>query len=339
MSLTDSPTAAASGVARPTPSDADAAGPRQDAAHGRRNIAMELTKARLNALVLVTTAVGFLLGEPRSIDWGRLGWTLLGTACAAASAAMLNQLLEHRRDALMHRTRERPIPSGRVRRLPVFVGGVLLAYAGTAILALAVNMPSAALALVNVLLYALVYTPLKPLTTMNTLVGAVTGAIPPMLGWAAATGGLESGAWILGAILFVWQLPHFLALAWIYREDYRRGGHSMLPVVDPSGELTARTMVGTSLLLVPLGFALTVMGAVGWIAAFANVPLALAMAYLSIRFYADRSDRRARAVFLASILYLPLALAVMTLDRGPVDAESWLRGGREPFAVPMPVEP
>jgi protoheme IX farnesyltransferase len=252
---------------------------------------------------------------------------------------MLNQLFEHRRDALMHRTRARPIPSGRVRRVPVFVAGVLLAYAGTAILALAVNVPSAALALVNVLLYALVYTPLKPLTTMNTLVGAVTGAIPPMLGWAAATGGLESGAWILGAILFVWQLPHFLALAWIYREDYRRGGHSMLPVVDPSGELTARTMVGTSLLLVPLGFALTVMGAVGWFAAFANVPLALAMAYLSIRFYADRSDRRARAVFLASIVYLPLVLAVMTLDRGPVDAESWLRGGREPFGVPLPVEP
>jgi heme o synthase len=298
----------------------------------RTNLWMDLTKARLNGLVLVTAAVGFLLADPRTIEWGRLTWMLLGTGLAAASAAMLNQLLERRRDALMPRTADRPLPSGRITGLPVFVIGIVTAYAGVAVLAYGTTLLAAALALLNILLYVLVYTPLKPRTTLNTLVGAVCGAIPPMIGWAAVTGRVESGAWALGAILFVWQIPHFLALAWMYREDYRRGGMNMLSVVDPDGEITSRVMVVSSLMLVPLGLTLTLGGVAGWWSAVVNALLAIGMAVMAWRFYLNRSDAVARQAFFASILYLPIVMAVLVLDRGPVTAEAWLRSGRDPVS-------
>lgn len=298
---------------------------------------MDITKARLNGLVLITTAVGVALAETGPIDWPRMGWTMLGTALAAASAAMLNQLLERERDAQMHRTSKRPLPSGHIPPAVVFVGGVLAAFAGFAVLAGLVNLLSASLALANVLLYVLVYTPLKPRTTLNTLVGAICGGIPPMIGWAAVTGGLEPGAWLLGVYLFVWQLPHFMALAWMYRVDYARGGMTMLPVVDPQGELTARIMVVTSLLLAPIGLAATLGGLAGWFSAAGNLVAALVMAWMSLRFYLDRSDSVARRAFLASILALPVALAAMVVDRGAVSPEAWLRGKREPIGATTPL--
>lgn len=305
---------------------------------GALHIVTELTKARLNALVLVTTAVGYLLATTAGMDWVRFLWTMVGTALAAASAAMLNQLWERRRDGLMLRTRMRPLPSGLVGRAPVLAAGVLAAYLGATALAMQVNLLAAGLALANVLLYVLVYTPLKPRTTLNTLVGGVCGAIPPMIGWSAVTGSLGVGAWLLGAILFVWQLPHFFALAWMYREDYRRGGMSMLPVVDPTGEITARTIVLTSVLLAPLGLAATATGLSGWIAAVINMALALGMAWLGWRFYRDRSDANARRVFLASIIYLPIALGALVLDRTHVDAADDLRVGRSTVIL-SPREP
>jgi protoheme IX farnesyltransferase len=198
---------------------------------------------------------------------------------------------------------------------------------------------SAALALANVLLYVLVYTPLKPRTTLNTLVGAICGGIPPMIGWAAVTDGLEPGAWLLGIYLFVWQLPHFMALAWMYRDDYRRGGMTMLPVVDPQGELTARIMVVTSLLLAPLGLLATMGGLAGWFSAAVSVLTALWLTWVSYRFYALRSDASARRVFFASIIVLPLALGQMVLDRGAVSPEAWLRGqgsGSVGVSLPLP---
>ncbi len=298
---------------------------------------MELTKARLNGLVLVTTAVGFVLAEPAVIDWLRLFWTMLGTGLAAASAAMLNQLLERRRDALMHRTAGRPLPSGRIGGLPVFVLGSLAGYAGVTVLALGTSVMAAALALINILVYVLVYTPLKPHTTLNTLVGAVCGAIPPMIGWVAVTGKLQPGAWTLGALLFVWQMPHFMALAWMYREDYRRGGMTMLSVVDQDGEMTARVMVLSSLMLVPIALAVTIGGLAGWSSAIINVLLALAMAGMSWRFYVRRSDAVARQSFFASIIYLPIVMAALVLDRGPINSEAWLRSGREPVSISTPL--
>lgn len=318
----------------PAPGERDEADPLD---RGLIHLFVELTKARLNGLVLITTAVGIALAEIGPINWGRFAWTLFGTGLAAASAAMLNQLLERDRDAQMRRTAQRPLPTGRIPPAVVFVLGVLAAFAGFAVLAMFVNVISATLALANIAIYVIIYTPLKPLTTLNTLVGAICGGIPPMIGWVAVTGSIDPGAWLLGAFLFVWQMPHFLALAWMYREDYRRGGMTMLPVVDPQGELTARVMVLTSLLLAPLGLAATLGGLAGWLSAVVNLGAALAMTWMSFRFYTERTDRVARRAFLASIVALPVALAAMVIDRGPVSPEAWLRAKSEPIAITAPL--
>ncbi len=277
-----------------------------------------LAKIRLNALVLVTTGVGFIVAAPAISSWLALIWTLVGTAAAAASASMFNQLMESRRDALMHRTEMRPLPRQHIGKPIVFVMGVVLGYAGWAILLASVGWIPAALAASNILLYALVYTPLKPVTSMNTLVGAVCGAIPPLVGWTAATGAFAPGAWVLAGILFVWQLPHFMALAWMYRDDYARGGFVMLPLLDSTGRITAQTMVLTALILVPLSLMATTYGIAGWWFAGASLVLGLWFTLECVRFLIDRSDARARRVFFASIAYLPLLLTVLVLDRGAV---------------------
>jgi protoheme IX farnesyltransferase len=286
----------------------------------------ELTKVRLNALVLVTTAVGFALAELGPIDWPRLGWTCAGTALAAASASLFNQLFERRRDALMHRTRGRPLPAKQVHPAAVFTMALLTGYGGAALLGVMVGLLPAALAAANILLYAVLYTPLKPRTTFNTIIGAVCGAIPPVIGWTAVTNSIDPGAWLLGGLLFVWQIPHFLALAWLYREDYARGGHAMLPVRDSGGEITAQVVLLTTLPLVPIGLSATALGLTGLVSAVVSALLGLAFCVLSWRFYKHRDDRSARQVFLASITYLPIVLAAMTIDRGPNTVASLFLG-------------
>ena len=301
-------------------------------ARGTLGIWAELTKVRLNALVLVTTAVGYALAEVGPIDWARLAWTCAGTALAAASASLFNQLFERRRDALMLRTRGRPLPAAQIGPATVFTAGILAGYAGATLLALTVGFLPAGLAALNIVLYALLYTPLKPRTTFNTLIGAVCGAIPPVIGWTAATGHLEPGAWLLGGLLFVWQIPHFLALAWLYREDYARGGHAMLPVRDEGGEITAQVVLLTTLPLVPLGVSATLIGLAGIWSAVITFVAGLAFSWLAFQFYRQRDNPSARRVFLASITYLPLVLAAMTLDRGPASIDALMRG-RSDLAV------
>jgi protoheme IX farnesyltransferase len=293
----------------------------------------ELTKFRLTSMVLVTTAVGYALGRygAASFEWSLLGWTMLGSALAAAGCAMLNQVIEVKRDSAMERTKNRPIPAGVVSRAAGFAGGLLVSYAGVSLLAATVNLLAAGLTLLTIVVYLLIYTPLKPITTLNTLVGAISGALPPMIGWVAATGRIEAGAWVIGGVLFVWQLPHFFALAWMYREDYERGGHAMLPVLDPSGNITGRVMVSTALLLVPIGLSATLFGVAGWVSAAASVVLGLWFSWKCLGFWQRRDRASARRVFLASLLYLPLLLMVMVADRGPVTPEAWLRGGRGPL--------
>lgn len=310
---------------------------------GIRAMLIDLTKMRLNLLVLVTTAVGYALGRfgAPDVDWTRLGLTLVGTGFAAASAAILNQVIEHVRDARMHRTRGRPVASGRLSRTVTFIAGVVTGYAGFALLVGTVNNLAGGLALLNIVIYVAIYTPLKPRSTLNTLLGAVCGAIPPMIGWAAATGGLETGAWIVGALLFVWQLPHFFALAWLYREDYRRGGHKMLPVLDVDGRLTGQVMTSTAALLVPVGLFVTLFGVAGWWSAAASVVFGLWFTFRCFQFWRRPDDTRARAAFLTSLAYLPLVLGVMVLDRGPVSPQAWLEGGGRPVGMdgaPLPVE-
>ncbi len=286
--------------------------------HSLAGLYLQLTKARLSGLVLLTTAAGFAVAARETgIDWLRLLWTLLGTGLAAGAANALNQVAEAGLDAMMHRTRQRPLPSGALSAVHGFVFSMLAGFAGLAILGLLVNLLSAGLALVTILIYILLYTPLKRVTTLNTLVGAMCGAIPPMIGWAAAAGRLEPGAWVLAALLFVWQIPHFLALAWMYREDYARANFAMLPVVDASGRITSQVVVVTSLALVPVALSATLFGLAGWIYAMVALALGCWLAGLGARLYVRRSDANARRLFVASITYLPALLAVMVADRGP----------------------
>jgi len=287
----------------------------------------ELSKARLNMMVLGTTAVGFALAR-QDLPAMQLFWTLAGTGLSAASAGMLNQLVETERDRRMDRTKERPLPSGLVSPKAVFALGVVLAYGGPCILALKVNGISAMLALANIMIYILVYTPLKPRTTLNTLVGAICGAIPPMIGWCAASGRLEPGAWLLGTLLFIWQLPHFFALAVLYRDDYERGGFRMLPVVDLRGEITVQVILVTSLILIPIGMGATILGITGGTSAICALILGLLMSVLAFRLYQQRTRVAARRVFLSSLAYLPIMLGVMVFDGRPGVAE-----------MTLPVEP
>ena len=193
---------------------------------------------------------------------------------------------------------------------------MLLAYIGLAILAMLVNLAAAGLALLTLLIYVFAYTPLKTRTSLNTLVGAICGAIPPMIGWVGAAGSLNYGAWVLALLLFVWQIPHFLALAWLYRKDYERGGFIMLPVIDPSGRLTGRVVVLMTLVLLPLGVAAALSGLAGWLYAFGSIVLGLWLLRLGLRLHSHRSDSNARRVFWASLVYLPALLCLMVIDRG-----------------------
>jgi protoheme IX farnesyltransferase len=277
----------------------------------------KLLKLNLNALVVATTAVGFLLANGRGhVDWPRFGITLLGTALAAWGASALNQYLERDRDARMVRTRNRPLPAGVLSPAYAYVLGMTLMAAGDLLLTVQVNWLTGLLALLTQMLYLCAYTPLKTRSSLNTLVGAVTGAIPPLMGYSAAIGWLDGGAWVLAGILFAWQVPHFLALAWMYREDYAHGGFVMLPNVDHSGRLTFGMMLAYSLLLIPLGLGLTLFGATGWVSAAASLVLGLALLAIAQGVVRERSYAAARKLFLASVIYLPLLLGIVVADRG-----------------------
>lgn len=275
---------------------------------------MQLSKARLNALVLATTAVGYLLASGGPVRWGGLALTLLGTGLAAIGAAALNQVLEAERDGRMERTRGRPLASGQISKMHGTIFALACIGAGLAILVDWVDPIAAGLGMLNVLVYAAIYTPLKPVTSLNTIVGAVCGALPPMMGWAAASGELSIGAWLLGAILFVWQIPHFLALAWLYRADYARGGFRMLPVIDPTGRLTCLMIVLYSLALLPLGIAVSAAGVAGWVFAAGSVALGSGLLLLGVKLSREKTRENARRVFLASVTYLPLLLSLMVAD-------------------------
>jgi protoheme IX farnesyltransferase len=284
----------------------------------------QLCKARLMAMVLVSTAVGYVLASQGTIHWTGLWLTVLGTGLAAGGAATLNQLLEADRDARMERTRNRPLPSGRISRPHALVFGVTLALAGLGILNEFVNPHTALLGLANLVIYLAVYTPLKPRTSLNTLVGAICGALPPLMGWSAVgevsnlpSGGLASnwpGALILALVLFFWQIPHFLSLAWLYRDDFARGGFCMLPVIDRTGRLTCLAIVVYSLALMPLALLLTLCKVTGYLFGAASLVLGLGLFLLAVQLRATRTRLAARRVFLASIAYLPLLLALMVAD-------------------------
>lgn len=290
----------------------------------RLGVYLELSKARLSALVLATAVVGFVLASDGPLDASVLLWTAVGTAMCAGGANAWNQWLEVKPDSRMQRTRRRPLPTGRIGSLHALAFAVAMVAGGAFLLAVRVNGLTALLALLAAAVYVLAYTPLKARSTLCTLVGAMVGAIPPLMGWAAATGRLDKGAWILAAVLFVWQIPHFLSLAWLYREDYRRGGFRMLPLVDPSGRLTCLVSVLYSAALLPIGLAATVMGVAGWTYAAGSCALAAGMGVMAVRLFLHPTEGRARQLFVASLIYLPLLLTLLLADRGPSEGRTLL---------------
>ena len=276
---------------------------------------IELTKPRITWLILMSTAVGYFFGHHGAWSFWPVLHTILGTALIASGTAALNQWYEREADRKMRRTADRPIPSGRLSAGRALIFGILLSVAGFAELAFGLNWLSAFLGLFTLLTYLFLYTPLKQRTPLSTLVGAFPGAMPPIIGYAAASGILDAQAWTLFAILFLWQFPHFLAIAWMYREDYERAGIRMLPVVQPSGEATARQIVLYSLALIPVSMAPSLLGMAGKIYFFGALALGLWYLYSGVRVALDRTILRARAVLLVSVIYLPLIYGLMLLDR------------------------
>jgi len=275
----------------------------------------ELIKARLTVLVLLTTLVGFYVAYPGGLNWLLLFHAMLGTALVASGAAALNQWIEREHDAKMRRTEERPLPSGRVQPGTVLIAGTACACMGLVYLAVAVNLLTSLLGAVTLASYLFVYTPLKRVTTLNTMVGAIPGALPPLMGWAAASGSISAGGWSLFAILFFWQLPHFLAIAWIYRDQYARAGFVMLPVVDPDGGRTGRQAVSHTLGLLPVSLLPYVLHLAGPVYLMGAVALGAAFLWFAIQFSRHLTIPRARQLFFASILYLPLLLSLLVLDK------------------------
>lgn len=274
----------------------------------------ELVKARLTLLVLLTTFVGFYLGSPGPMDWDGLFHTLAGTALLAAGAAALNQHWERDRDARMIRTRTRPLPAGRIEPLAALGFGICCAVAGVTWLTLTSTPFAAVLGAATLLTYVLIYTPLKTITVWNTLIGAIPGALPPVIGWVAARGELGAGGWLLFLFQLLWQIPHFLAIAWLYREDYARGGFAMLPVEDPSGGTTGRHSVVAAGLLLAAGLASVLLGVVGWACGGAVIALTAAYLVASVRFCRSLGERDARILFFGSIIYLPALLGLLVVN-------------------------
>ena len=276
---------------------------------------VELVKARLTLLVLLTTAVGFYLGAEGPINFVALLHTVFGTAAAAAGAAALNQWWEYNLDALMQRTRSRPVPSGRMRPRDAFILGSALSIFGVAYLAFVSNALSAALAAITIIIYIFAYTPLKRVSTFNTALGAVPGALPPMIGWAAARGTLNAGAWMLFAILFFWQLPHFFAIAWMYRDDYARAGFQMISSDDRTGERSASQSVFFCMLLFIVAGLPAFLGIATVFYLLAELILGAVFVAVAMRFLKTRARADARRLFITSIIYLPLLLGALVLSK------------------------
>jgi protoheme IX farnesyltransferase len=274
-----------------------------------------LTKPRLNGLVVATSAAGYYLGAPGQPDFTRMALVALGTALVAGGAAVLNQVYERDTDALMTRTRLRPLPDRRVSPGEATAFGFVLSAAGLAMLAARATLTATLLALCTLVIYLAVYTPMKRRTPRATLVGAVPGALPPLIGWASSHGGVSIGGLALFAIVFVWQIPHFMAIAWMYRDDYRAAGLPMLSVIDPSGRRVGRQALVYAAALVIVGVLPARAGLSGLPSAIVTIVLGLVLLALAARFARAPSDRSAYGLFIGSIVYLPLTWIALVADR------------------------
>lgn len=274
-----------------------------------------LGKPRLNFLVVVSALAGYVMGGSDGLGMLRLAGVLVGTGLVAGGASTFNQVYERDVDALMRRTRLRPLPDGRVQPSEAIAFAAAVSLTGLVILIATTNLLAAAVALATLLTYVVVYTPLKRRTSLATVIGAIPGALPPVIGWTAARGSLSREAWMLFGIVFLWQLPHFLSIAWMFRDDYARAGFPMLPVVEPDGRSTGRQAVLYGAALIPLSLAPTLMRLTGEVYFAGALVLGLAFLALTIRFARSRSVRDARSLFFSSIIYLPLIWILMIADR------------------------
>ncbi len=276
---------------------------------------IELTKPRITWLILASTGIGFFFGRQDAWNGAVLLHTLIGTGLLASGTAALNQWMERAADTKMRRTRHRPLPTGRVTPGRALLWGILLSIAGFLELWWGASLLAALLGMFTLLTYLFVYTPLKSRTPHSTTLGAIPGAMPPLIGYAASAGTLGVEAWILGAILFIWQFPHFYSIAWMYRDDYARAGIRMKPVVEPDGVSTARHIFLAALLLLPVSLLPAAFSMTGGLYLAGAVLLGLAFLSTGVRVMLDRSISRARGVLLASVIYLPLLFGLMLLDR------------------------
>ena len=277
-----------------------------------------LTKPEVNFLVVMSSLAGFYAASRGPLDWALLIHTLAGTLLVASGTATLNQLIERDADALMRRTSLRPLPARRMPALHALLFGIFLSIAGGAYLLVAVNALACILAMSTLLTYLLIYTPLKKRTPWCTFLGAFPGAAPPLIGWAGAAGSLSGDAWVLYAILFLWQFPHFLAIAWMYRDDYARAGLKMLPQNDVGGDATMRQIMAGALLLLPVSLLPTWLGQAGSFYLAGAVLLGLMYIYSGFRLATTRTNTRARRLVLASVVYLPLVFALLMLDKSGI---------------------
>lgn len=275
---------------------------------------LELTKPRVTLLILMSTCVGFYLGSAGSLSFSLLAFTLLGTALAASGTAALNQYWERDTDGKMLRTKDRPLPAGRMFPWKALCFGIALSLAGIVLLAWLTNFFASLLAALTLGSYLFLYTPLKTRTPHCTLVGAFPGAIPPLIGWVAARGDISLLACILYLMLFLWQFPHFLAIAWMYREDYARGGIAMWPVIEPDGKATGRQIILYSAALIPISLLPTLVGFTGALYLCGALVLGLAYLHFGVRVAVVKSTMQARRLLQASVIYLPLVYVLLLVD-------------------------
>jgi protoheme IX farnesyltransferase len=283
----------------------------------RANAYVALTKPDVSFLVLMTTAAGFYMGSRGAVDWLHLMQTVFATLLIAAGTATLNHYIERDSDRYMRRTASRPLPSGQLQPREALWFGVILSIAGAVDLYFTAGILASSLGILTSLSYLLAYTPLKKRTVWATAVGAFPGAIPPMIGWVAATGTLDRGAWLLFAILFLWQFPHFYAIAWMYREDYARAGILMLPVVDREGTRTFRQIILTAVALVGVSLLPAVMGLAGVHYFFGALVVSTALVQVCLWAASSRSNARAKWLMHATVLHIPVLLGLMISDKIP----------------------
>jgi len=285
------------------------------AAGARTRDYVALAKPRLNMLVVASTLAGYAMGDGEPLGLVRVAGLLLGTGLVAGGASAFNQVMERDLDALMRRTRNRPMPAQRLQPIEGLLFASALTLAGILFIIASANLLAAAVSLSTLLIYVAIYTPLKRRTSFSTVIGAIPGALPPIIGWAAVANELSVKAWTLFGIMFLWQLPHFLAIAWMYRDDYARAGYPMLPVIEPDGHSTGRQAVAYAAALLPLSLAPTPMHMTGDVYFAGALVLGIWFLWTAIRFARTREVRDARRVFFGSLIYLPLLWVLMIADK------------------------